>query len=213
MKTKKESFFWTSYSDLMTSLFFVMLILFVVTICVLHNRMVATEEELKQIKKIQESTKDLPKEYFTYNDEYEKFVLKIECKFQVGSAIIEDYNTKEKLKEAGIAICDFLKKYNNNSYLLIIEGQASKDNYPLNYELSYERAKALVEYWHSLSEIRDYFGKNCEVLIAGSGDNKIDLGKKPMRDEYSEKNNQRFIIHIIPKNIIKEKNQDYGLRH
>ena len=189
----------------MTSLFFVMLILFIVTICVLHNRMKKIEIEIEQIKKIQESTKDLPKEYFSYNEEYEKFVLKIECKFQVGSAIIEDYTTKEKLKEAGIAICDFLKKYNKNSYLLIIEGQASKDNYSLNYELSYNRAKALVEYWDSLSEIRDYFGKNCEVLIAGSGDNKIDLGKKPMRDTVSEKNNQRFIIHIIPKNIIESK--------
>ena len=59
MKTKKESFFWTSYSDLMTSLFFVMLILFIVTICVLHNRMVVTKGKLEAIEKIINSTKDL----------------------------------------------------------------------------------------------------------------------------------------------------------
>ena len=51
MKKRKESFFWTSYSDLMTSLFFVMLVLFVLTMALLHRKMVATEKELEQIKK------------------------------------------------------------------------------------------------------------------------------------------------------------------
>ena len=41
-KTRKESFFWTSYSDLMTSMFFVMLVLFVLTISMLHYKMVKT---------------------------------------------------------------------------------------------------------------------------------------------------------------------------
>lgn len=206
MKTKKESFFWTSYSDLMTSLFFVMLILFVVTICILHKRIIATEEELKSIKKIEESTKDLPKEYFSYNEEYEKFVLKIQCKFKLGESEIKDSITKKQLHEAGKKICEFLDKYKDYSYLLIVEGQASADNYYYNYELSYNRAKALVEYWNSIDEIHNSFSDKCEVLIAGSGDNKIALGKKPMR-ETTEVDNQRFIIHIIPKNIISKQNE------
>ncbi|MBQ9312422.1 MAG: hypothetical protein IJ213_05175 [Bacteroidales bacterium] len=207
MKNKKESYFWTSYSDLMTSLFFVMLVLFVVTICMLHQRMVATEKELDEIKRIEDSTKDLPKKYFEYNEEYEKFVLKIDCKFNVGDATIQDSTTLKKLKEAGMAICYFLGKYRQNSYLLIVEGQASKDNYTLNYELSYRRALALIEYWNSEKDIRQEFGRKCEVLIAGSGDNRIALGKKPMREE-NEIDNQRFIIHIIPKNIINSATKD-----
>ena len=59
MKRNKESFFWTSYSDLMTSLFFVMLVLFVLTMALLHRKMVATEQELEQIKRVEKSTKDL----------------------------------------------------------------------------------------------------------------------------------------------------------
>ena len=39
MAEKRESFFWTSYSDLMTSLFFIMLTLFVLVIVLLHKRM------------------------------------------------------------------------------------------------------------------------------------------------------------------------------
>ena len=46
---QKESFFWTSYSDLMTSLFFIMLVLFVLVIVLLHKRMEATERELAEI--------------------------------------------------------------------------------------------------------------------------------------------------------------------
>lgn len=202
MKVKKESFFWTSYSDLMTSLFFVMLILFVVTVCILHKRIIATQSELEAIKKVEESTKDLPKEYFLYNDEYEKFVLKIQCKFELGKSEIKDSASMEELYKAGVAICAFLHKYQNYSYLLIVEGQASKDDYQFNYELSYNRAKSLIEFWNSKDDIHNAFGNRCEVLIAGSGDNKIALGKQPMRDNI-EMNNQRFIIHIIPKNIIR----------
>jgi len=40
MSKKKESYFWISFSDLMTSLFFVMLVLFVLTIALLHKRMI-----------------------------------------------------------------------------------------------------------------------------------------------------------------------------
>lgn len=66
MAQKKESFFWTSYSDLMTSLFFVMLVLFILVIVLLHKRMEATEDQLKEIKKVEQSTKDLSQEYFQY---------------------------------------------------------------------------------------------------------------------------------------------------
>ena len=46
MSQKKESFFWTSYSDLMTSLFFIMLVLFILVIFLLHKRMEVTERQL-----------------------------------------------------------------------------------------------------------------------------------------------------------------------
>ena len=42
----KKSFFWASYADLMTSLFFIMLTLFVLTIVMLKRQSEATETEL-----------------------------------------------------------------------------------------------------------------------------------------------------------------------
>lgn len=203
MVQKKESFFWTSYSDLMTSLFFVMLVLFILVIVLLHKRMEATETQLQEIKKVEESTKDLSKDYFTYRPDYKKYVLNIQVRYPAGKSDINDIISTDKenelyqLAEAGREIQQFLKKHSENQYILIIEGQASKDNYFYNYELSYQRALALMRYWIEDSNIK--FGKNCEILISGSGDGKLDTHS--MRDTGDERVNQRFLIHIIPKNI------------
>ena len=77
MAKNRESYFWTSYSDLMTSLFFIMLTLFILTVVLLNQRMKATVNELEQIKAIQESTKELEQKngYFEYKEEYEKYSL------------------------------------------------------------------------------------------------------------------------------------------
>lgn len=202
MAEKKESFFWTSYSDLMTSLFFVMLVLFVLVIVLLHKRMEATEAQLIEIKKIEESTKDLSPDYFTYRPDYKKFVLTINVRYPAGKSDLKDIVSSEKesqlqkLASAGLEIQSFLQKHKENQYLLIIEGQASKDNYLFNYELSYQRALALMRFWIEDSDIK--FGNNCEILISGSGDGKLDTHS--MR-EIKEQDNQRFLIHILPKNI------------
>ncbi|MGM9867516.1 MAG: hypothetical protein ACI303_06660 [Lepagella sp.] len=209
MANKKESFFWTSYSDLMTSLFFVMMILFVLVIVLLHKRMEATETQLQEIKKVEESTKDLSKDYFEYRPEYKKYVLNIQVRYPAGKSDLNDITASdkdiqlEKLAKAGKEIQDFLKKHSENQYVLIIEGQASKDNYLFNYELSYQRALALMRYWIEDKGIT--FGNNCEILISGSGDGRLDTHS--MRESV-ETENQRFLIHILPKNIFEHSNEN-----
>lgn len=203
MAQKKESFFWTSYSDLMTSLFFVMLILFILVIVLLHKRMEATEAQLQEIKKVEQSTKDLSKDYFQYRPDYKKYVLTIQVRYPAGKSNLKDMVSSDKaeqfrqLAEAGKEIAQFLDRHKENQYILIIEGQASKDNYLYNYELSYQRALALIRYWIEDSHIT--FGNNCEILISGSGDGKLDTHS--MREAENERDNQRFLIHILPKNI------------
>lgn len=201
-KKNRRYSFWTGYSDLMTSLFFVMLMLFVLTIVLLHKRIVASEEEraatqeqLEKIKEIEESLQGIDSTYFEYNDNYKKHVLKISVNFPVGMANIKsiDLKTQNDLKEAGKSIIKSIKNINKVhpgiQYLLVIEGQASKDSYTYNYELSYNRALSLSRFWN---ENGVDFGDNCEVLISGSG-----IGGT-MRDE-DESKNQRFLIHLIPK--------------
>lgn len=205
MKKGKESFFWTSYSDLMTSLFIIMLVLFVLVIVLLHKRMEATTTELENIKKVEASTRDLEGKYFSYNKEYEKFILNINCQFPVGKFDIDllDSDTRTKLMDAGRQVKDFLERHSENQYLVIVEGQASanSENWTeYNYNLSFQRALSLIKFWATNPNVK-FSSENCELQIAGSGDGR--LSAKTMRDPINEKN-QRFLIYIIPKNIIKK---------
>lgn len=224
MSQKKESFFWTSYADLMTSLFFVMLSLFVLFFLLLQEKNRITEEqnkatkaELEKIKAVQQSTKDLNREYFTYNADFEKYILKTtvpvefeKYKHDIHKIIPESSRAEvlEELRKAGKEIRDFLRKHKDNQYLLIIEGQASREattpDKLANYELSYRRAYSLVEYWSEDCLIR-FDSNNCEILIAGSGGGRLAqwLKTKEMREpDPASPANRRFLIHIIPKNII-----------
>ena len=204
-KQKNDTYFWTSFSDLMTNLFFIMLVLFVLTIALLHSKIDkaerernATKEQIKKIKEIENATNNIDTNYFEYKETYKKHIIKIEAKFD------KDEFEKDKiipqsairgLVNAGESIQDSIYSISNKfpkiQYLLIIEGQASKDKATEqhNYELSYKRAYTLKKTWND--ENID-FGKNCEIIISGSGTGGT------MRDSI-EKNNQRFLIHIVPK--------------
>lgn len=209
MKKGKNSYFWTSYSDLMTSLFFVMLVLFALATIMLKEKndeiekdKNATEQQLKDIEKVQGSTEDLKGRYFLYDERYEKFSLRVDCKFPRGEYALSyiDKTTQHQLAEAGKELEIFFQKHREYHYLLIIEGQASYDNDKMtwsNYELSYKRAAALAVFWQVQCKLD--FGSKCELQIAGSGDGRFNPNS--MRDANNVKN-QRFLIYIIPKNIL-----------
>lgn len=210
---KKESYFWTSYSDLMTSMFFIMLVLFVLAVALLHRHMDeidkerrATQEQLRIIEEIEEATKTIDTRYFEYSSEHKKHVLTTKVHFpeQKHELHYIDQFTQKELINAGKAIANSIsyitQKYPEVQYILVIEGQASKDNYVQNYELSYKRALTLKILWE---ENNINFGNKCEVVIGGNGDGKL-YGTGFMRDPI-ESNNQRFLIHILPKTSIPKK--------
>ena len=61
-KKKNSDFFWVSFADLMTSLFFIMLVLFVLTVVYLRveqNKIIAEVEELEKIVQLKEQFKAL----------------------------------------------------------------------------------------------------------------------------------------------------------
>ena len=90
---------------------------------------------------------------------------------------------------------DLIEKDRNASYLLIIEGQASKDNYSLNNQLSYDRALSLFKFWfpNQKETTLQFYNLPCEVVIAGAGY----MEGKPRAERNAD--NQRFLIQIIPK--------------
>lgn len=205
MKEKDSGFFWPSFTDLMTSLFFIMLVLYVLTVIKLQSEKRATEKELNKIKEIEKALKALPSEYFTYDEKYKKHILNVEVKFNGGSSNMNDMNIdiRSKIRDAGKKIekvlKDLYKKDARIQYLLVIEGQASKDTYSGNDVLSYNRAIALRNFWFDkggdyASIYNNKLGPNTEVVIAGSGQYGVPRGLPDVPPK-----NQRFLITIIPK--------------
>lgn len=201
--SKQAKIFWTSYSDLMTSLFFIMLVLLVLTIAMMKRQQKATEEQLKRIVEIQNSVKELDTVYFEYQEQYKRYKLKIDVNFEGNSSNITDIPIalRKDLLNAGKRIYSKMKTLSAENkdvnYLLIIEGNAQKyqNNYIKNpdagYILSYNRSLSLVNYWKK-NDLNFQTFENCEILIVGSG-----YFSKSRATNENE--NRKFTIQITPK--------------
>lgn len=198
---KKRDFFWLSYSDLMTSLFFVMLVLFVL-VYTMQNKMIGElkvkEAELERIKEIEKTVNNIDPNYFSYDNENKKHILNVQFLYPTGSNDISKIfpDRRQELLNAGVTIKNLILKYpeeENIKYLVVIEGQASKDNWIGNDDLSFHRAQSLLKFWEQNGIGLDKL-KNCEIVIAGSGEKGIPRTQPDVKPA-----NQRFLITIVPK--------------
>ena len=156
---------------------------------------------MDKITELEKSIKNIDTRYFGYDDKYKTHVLKTKVKFKSGSANFADLS--EDTKRELYAVRDLLRKSLESfvrtnpdaSYFLIIEGQASYDNYLYNNELSYKRALALFKFWFPNQKTTNlnFYNLPCEVIIAGAGC----MEGKPRA--YLNEDNQRFLIRILPK--------------
>lgn len=214
---KTGSHFWPSYSDLMTSLFFIMLVMFVLTIVSLRNSLIEaerlrhiSEEQLKSVKQIQEAVNQLPTDYFEEDVTNKRWTLKraYSPNFRIGEFNINVLNDTTNLVKVGnslMKVIDRLNRMKDNpkykdmdiTYLVVIEGMASKDNYHDNDALSYKRALSLYYLWkrNGIS----FEKSQCEVQISGSGVRGRGRFNADGRHPKDEIKNQRIMIQIVPK--------------
>ena len=217
-KKNKGDFFWIGYADLMTTLFFVMLVLFVLTVVYLkleQEAIIAKVEDLQKIVQLEEQFKPLEEDGdFIYLAECKKFVAKSlrgEEIFEPGKTMILTKHIAATLG-VGRKIQSFLNDLQDNnkefSYLLVIEGNMANtydgryDENDLNgYKTSYERALAVYDLWQKNNI--NFRKSNVEVLISGSGYNGLCRENRSTGNYKStedvEAYNKRFSIQIIPK--------------
>ncbi len=214
---KKKSYFWASYTDLMTSLFFVMLVLYVLTFAMLKREKKKLEDYMKEIEvdakkyreilEVEEEVKKLEEsEDFVYEEEFKRLIPTRQINFKPQRYDIPNED-KKYLLQIGKQVEELIKNDEGRDdvkYLIIIEGMASKDSnlkskigtneYKVleqyNYELSYRRAYSLYKFWLRMDLKLNTDAS--EVLISGSGIGGVG------RDVVEAKN-QRFLIQIIPK--------------
>ena len=216
-KQKTGSHFWPSYSDLMTSLFFLMLVMFVLTIISLNNTIKETarlrrvsEEMLQNVQQIQEAVNHLPLDYFEEDATNKRWILKksYSPSFRAADYDIRVLNDTTRLIEVGNSLMGVIKQLNTMkedpkykdmdiTYLVVIEGMASKDSYYDNDALSYKRALSLYYLWkrNGISFERS----QCEVQVSGSGIRGRGRFNDDGNNPEEEVKNQRIIIQIVPK--------------
>ncbi|UAN00017.1 hypothetical protein K8354_04605 [Polaribacter litorisediminis] len=192
----------------MTSLFFIMLVLYVISFAILQSKQSTLEaqaNQLKEIKNVQKAIESLDTTYYHFDTENKRYKLNIDVRFKSNSSNILDIpnNTRRSLGKAGKNLYDKVKSIIDTSktidYLLIIEGNAQRSNNNwlrnpnMGYDLSYKRALSLFNYWKKIGADFNSLGSQCEVILAGSG------YFSQSRDEENENNNRRFTIQVTSK--------------
>lgn len=159
MNKRTNGSFWPSYVDIMTTLFAIMLVLFVVS----YSRFKNKEEQLKSLVDEYENIITVystvgsidSTAYFGYNEEYLKHLFTVDVEYQQKEYRIDKLKLDEKDKEAadnkrdsiiqaGKLIKETILKleetkdikdgaiHNNIKFLVVIEGQASKISFNLD---------------------------------------------------------------------------------
>ena len=198
-KNKGEGFFWMSFSDLMTSLFFIVLVLYVLTFILLKKKekeLVNTVENLQYKLEVydlvEHSLRPLKEDIdlFRYEEKYKRFTLSFDVSFELGQYELQNGKlknyavTSKKIESVGEQLkktINILSKQKNEnpalgnvSYLVLISGYASHLNTGAqisDYELSYKRAYNLWNYWKELGiDFEDDQYKDLiDLQIAGNG--------------------------------------------
>ena len=224
--TGKNGAFWPSYVDIMTTLFAIMLVLFTISygrfkgrersLVEINDSLQVFKDKYNEIRSIYTAVENINPKYFEFNPTFVKHIFKIQVTYQRGqfdlNRLEDDANgnvvradsLRQQIVKAGEEIRSTIIKLQNNDsikqdikYLVVIEGQASKDGFNTddwhnNNVLSYQRALALHHFWRDKANIDFSNMDKCELVICGSGE-----GGMP-RDSLRETNNQRFLIHIVP---------------
>ena len=216
MDQDRTNFFWPSYVDLMTALFLVMLVLFVLSYKLFQNKELQNQRQLakievlaeqkRKIDEIDRALKGLQGNYFRYNEDCKRHELSIDAVFAKQSATLPA-DKLDSLYQAGRFLYQRIENIKTEldvKYLIVVEGRAAKDTYkPANHpdnqdgptvrDLSFRRAMALVKFWESRG--LNFNKGRFEIVAAGSGFK----GACRYEGNQLETKNRRFVIQILPK--------------
>ena len=215
MNQNRRDFFWPSYVDLMTALFLVMLVLFVLSYKRFQDekkKFQAKEQELnakvaekEKFDEVMTALQGLQGRYFSYRPDCKRHELRVNVVFAPRQAALPP-EAQDSLYLAGqflLARIAAIPRRLNVKYLIVVEGRAAKNTYkspndpanrdgPVVRQLSFERAMALVNFWRARGLAFDE--QHFEIVAAGSG-----FRGSCRYAGAAETYNRRFVIQIIPK--------------
>lgn len=174
VKKNSKDFFWPSYVDVMTNLFAITLVLFVVSFFLFKGKyqeledankeLTVMKEEYQRVIDMNNAIQSLDNNgYFKYDEKFQKHILTLPFEYILNQYRIptglSNPEVVTDIKEVGISIIktiiDLREKYIidgknsfNIKFLVVIEGQASRSGEEEHNDiLSYRRALYLKKYW------------------------------------------------------------------
>lgn len=229
-KSTQSNFIWISFTDLLSSLFFIVLILFVVTHInskqvtkennLLKEELTKKENNIKIYKKLLDeqsnevragksvievynSIQDFFKdsEYFEYNFNCKRFEMKQNVQFDGDSDVIKEED-KHKLIQSGNTIYNFIysHKIYNNLKFLIIIEGRAAKTPGLEDFGRKLSYRRSVSLYKLWEENNIYFNTNNSELLLAGSG----FEGKCRYSDYNDELNRRFIIQIIPVMDVKE---------
>jgi len=225
---KKSNIFWVSFSDLMTSLFFVMLVLFVLTVASLKLGMKENEDLITSLQNAQDSLKNAQLELTIENNRLKKitqiekqfkpleesgrFYYLPECKKYIAkdlmgieifepNGIIIKKQYKNSTIEAGNIIKDFLIKLNNDNPELsyLLVIEGNMANYPDKRISKDYNVGYTTSYKRALAVYNLWSANKIDFRKNNVEVMLCGSGFNGLCRDNVEENNKRFSIQIIPK--------------
>lgn len=222
-----KSTFWSSYVDIMTTLFAIMLVLFAVS----YSRFKIKQKELEEFKDkyeeimaIYKAVDNIDPEYFEFNEEYLKHIFKIQVHYQKGKFSLDylvqddphsaEYNLAEanairqRIKDAGEKIKHTILNLQQNDllrtdikYLVVIEGQASADGYHVDDYFNND----ILSYQRAL-KLHEFWREKAGIdfttmekcELVIAGSGESGVPRAQRISDKNDSRNQRFLIHIVP---------------
>lgn len=221
--SNKKSLFWTSFSDLMTSMFFAMLVLFVVVVVAMgaaNRNLQQTIKELEEAKKRAEATAEQLTQITQLSEQFETLTASSSLGYDADKRMfyakefvgIEIFHSNtdtikneylETVTNVGNDLQNILKQLNSNNknfkYLLVIEGTAA---IPWEQKVSGTyNPDSPAMYDLSYRRALALYNKWKHLNLRQYNTEIIIAGSgfNGINRDIKEDNNKRFVVQIIPK--------------
>jgi len=202
-KNSWEVNIWPSFTDVIVSVFMVMIFIFVIFFAKNYfdiKRLKHLEDIVGKVEKELKAFEELFGEEFVKNDKNGKIKIVLSedsmIEFPLDSSSVSSIspNGQKILVEIGGKLKSFLDKQQRQVFAIAIEGytdRSGEDNE--NYQLSYKRANSIMLFWDKKCDLDP---DRYDISPVGFGEQK---GKLKVDEEGRIKANRRIEIRLIPK--------------